>query len=241
MKNLKTAMGGSPGSINFGHMSGKVGERRTTRGSIDFGTLGNLAKRSFGNTGKNPIGTIQTALDDPNYQVGMNAMQAYYDAASAYPGNFPYQTFQDMLNSFALNVNWGGASYFDDYTIMGLGDIIVNNNVSTAIAASTMQQLAQRGEGMIPAIPETFHNCLTQVAVNANSGFFDGVAFVTAATVTTVASGIATGAQSVGDLAIGGLQIFSSPWLLGAALAAAGGLWLVTSGNYSKFKRSLTG
>ena len=187
-----------------------------------------LRIRSFGDfqRGMGDVAPIADAQNDPNYALGVAALTAFQQYAYAnYPNTFPYSDYPTFLS--VLGSTYTNPYNFTDYNVSGLGDAIANANMSSSAYTKSMQDLADAGQGNLPADPQMFISALTKQATATS--FVGAVKAVTAGTVEQIGSGVAAVGNSViaaGQGVLGAVGILSNPWVLAVVALGAVGLFI---------------
>ena len=168
-----------------------------------------------------------SANDPSDVPNGTQALQYYFNYSTQYP-NFPYTDFQTMLNDLTAQ---------SPELISTIGFTIRTADISDSQVQTAMQNVADHGQGNLPANLSVFFNALGKAA--SNPGFWDAIPFVAAQSFSQIASGVATGLQNVGTGVLGTLSLASTAAkYLPIILIGAGGLWLYI--NYSAIKKRVS-
>lgn len=148
-------------------------------------------------------------------EVGENALKAWFKYALSYPDNFTMS--YDELKNYVLAKS---PAFFD-----GLGLAINSIGLSSDKVDSTMQMLADKGEGRLPENFSAFFNAIGKTGSDVS--FWDAIKYTIKETSSQVVDNAYSTAQdissSVSDIRSGVFSTASAlkylPWILGAGAA----------------------
>ena len=127
-----------------------------------------------------------------NRSTGLNALQKFYNYQRMYHGTKVTYSFDDLLSFYGKK---------KEIYLEGVGDMIVNGNVTNMRLEAALVQLAKDSQGKILQNPIKISNYIQNQATKID--WLDAASFV----VTESVKDVAKGAQAVGDSLITSMKI----------------------------------
>lgn len=150
---------------------------------------------------------------------GRNAFKAFHNYATAnFPENYHFQSPDDLIANIRLQK---GARFIDEY----VGDVANQLELSDTQVDETMENLAKKSQGKIPANWVSWGNALSDKVMDYS--WFDAVTYTALESSKDILSGVA----EAGDAAIGTLKVMK---YLVPALIIGGVAWI----GYSRIRQT---